>query len=144
MKERGDDNKSNGFSSIRNELCRRTKQPLGQFTFWMYMLIAVVVLGGAGIWYELVMLINEGGRGYGSLKMALLTFSPAVVGTSSLLMIFESQRSRELTAIWIGLPSGDVCIICPSCCYPAFQWCLGAMAKCVTGYSVSLGLVGGK
>lgn len=89
---------SNGFSTIKQELIRRTQKPLQQFTFWVYMITAVGLLGGAGVWYELVMLANQEGQDYSALKVALLTFSPAVIGASSLSMVFENQKSRELLA----------------------------------------------
>lgn len=95
----------NGFLNIKAELCRRTKKPVRQFTFWVYIVLSVVLLGGIGVWYEIGVLINSSDLDTSSLKMAFLTFSPAVIGASSLLIIFEKKQSRE----WIAF--GVFCLI---------------------------------
>jgi hypothetical protein len=44
----------NSFLFLFNDLCTRFVTPIGQVTFWVYLLIGIVVCGGAPVWVELV------------------------------------------------------------------------------------------
>lgn len=80
---------TNGFVALRVELARRTKRPSGQFVFWVYFAV-VVVLGGLGFWLELTQRQRDWNNAYTS----LVTFFPALIGSSCVQMVFETGNRR--------------------------------------------------
>ncbi|MBL9115292.1 MAG: hypothetical protein JNJ83_09835 [Verrucomicrobiaceae bacterium] len=58
------------------------KTPLKSVTFWMHLLVAVVGLGGAGIWYSLLEYRFSGEWSWPAVAAALCTYFPAVAGAA--------------------------------------------------------------
>ncbi len=83
----------NGFREVWEVLCHRTKAPLLHFTYWGFMLLGVIFFGGAGIWYEL---IHFDAAHIDSLKSALLTFPPAIIGGAGMQLVFERGATNQL------------------------------------------------
>ena len=81
---------------LGSEICRRTWQPFSSVAFVFYAVIAIVVLGCAGIWVEIVkaMLTTEAGSNEGVLT-ALATFYPALIGSASLQLILSSAGRAD-------------------------------------------------
>ena len=81
---------------LGRELIRRTKQPWKHVSLVLYVLVAIVVFGGLGIWVEIVKIgTADEFRGTSELFAAMATFYPALVGASALQMIFLSLDSAN-------------------------------------------------
>lgn len=82
----------NGFSLLWKDLRDRTFKPVGHVTFWVYLFLGVVLCSGLGVWFEVIryMYAAEGAKP-DAILVALLTFFPALVGSSTLQMVFASE-----------------------------------------------------
>lgn len=102
--ETATENQNDSWSILGKELKRRTVQPKRHVSFALYFFIAVVVLGGAGIWLELYAYISQPttssgpSPSAGALRTAVITFFPALAGTSCMQLIWENDDFRSLRA----------------------------------------------
>ena len=93
------------FVYLRRELRRRTAEFPKSFTFFAYVVAGVVMLGGLGIWTELLLLTYapQDRVGLDGVFTAVATFYPAVAGSASfqLLLIAAGKLDRVLTGFGI-------------------------------------------
>lgn len=92
------------FAYLRHELRRRTAGLAKRFSYIVYVLVAIVILGGLGIWTEVVkMALTGNSAGSDGLFTAATTFYPAVVasGTIQLLLIATGNHDRVMTAFGV-------------------------------------------
>ncbi|MFD1703521.1 hypothetical protein ACFSCV_10950 [Methylopila henanensis] len=83
---------TNGFTLLGKDIWGRTCSPMRHVTFWVYLLLGVVLCSGLGVWFEVIRYAygtNEAKPD--AILVALLTFFPALVGSSSLQMVFGSE-----------------------------------------------------
>ncbi len=86
--------KPNGFAFLGKEILRRLRKPMGQTNFWLYLILAVLCLGGLAIYIE-------GFRYFRSspdtdakgLELALYTVFPAVMGSSAVQLALDKDNS---------------------------------------------------
>ena len=89
---------------LRRELGRRSLEPCGHVSFVFYFFVAVVTFGGAGIWTELraylnfVPTPNQPDPSLASLRTAVITFFPALAGSSCMQLIWAEDHERSLRA----------------------------------------------
>jgi len=102
------DDEVGDWAYLRREISRRTLQPWSQAPFVIYVLVAIVTLGGLGIWVEIVKILSaEQSASYDGLLTAMATFYPALVGSASLqlLLVATGNSDRILTAfatlVWV-------------------------------------------
>ena len=89
------------WANLWQELSRRTVNPWKHAPFCIYVLVAVVGLGGLGIWVEAVKLgLSDRPESYDGIFTAVTTFYPALIGSASfqLLLIATENEDRTLTA----------------------------------------------
>lgn len=67
---------------LPGELKRRFKTPVKSVTFWAHLLVAVAGLGGAGIWYSLIVSSVDEESRWPNIAAALCTYFPAVAGAA--------------------------------------------------------------
>ena len=94
----------NGFVHLGLELRRRTMAPIRHATFWFYIALGVVLFGGAGIWLEIIKYIyGSSGSNSASILTALVTFFPALIGSSSLQLVFQDTTKplKAASMTWI-------------------------------------------
>lgn len=78
--------------------------PVGHFSFVSYFFVAVVIFGGAGIWTELRAYLNfvptpdQLCHSLASLRTAVITFFPALAGSSCMQLIWAENHERSLRA----------------------------------------------
>ena len=99
------------YTYLRAELIRRTLQPWRHFAFLGYFLGAIVVLGGLGIWLEILIWtevlkfrppVGEGN--VGRVFAAMVTYYPAIVGASAFhLTLVGAEKSDKIiiTFAWL-------------------------------------------
>lgn len=96
--------KGASWAILGRELKRRTIQPASHVSFALYFFVAVIVLGGAGIWLEMYAYLfyvatPEGpGPSAAALRTAVTTFFPALAGTSCMQLIWENDEFRSVRA----------------------------------------------
>ena len=89
---------------LRRELSRRTAEIWKRFPFLAFVLVAIVGLGGLGIWTEIVKFtLSENPERLDGVFTAVAAFYPAVVGSASfqLLLIATGKMDRIITALGI-------------------------------------------
>jgi hypothetical protein len=80
-----------GWADFRADLMRRTRRPLSHVTFVMHFLLSVVAIGGLGLWVELLNYSRAGTpENLMSVRTAIATFFPALIGSTCLQMILGS------------------------------------------------------
>jgi len=83
---------ANGFALLGKDIWWRTCAPMKHVTFWVYLLVGVVLCSGLGVWFEVIRYAyGESNAKPDAILVALLTFFPALVGSSSLQMVFASE-----------------------------------------------------
>jgi len=88
--------------------------PLGQVTFWVYLLIGVVLLGGLGVWIEaLIFWFSTAETNSEHIRIALITFFPALVGSTSLELIFADTVTKPVRAF---------AVLCGFMCFGLATW----------------------
>ncbi len=80
---------SGGVAYLQRELGRRFFGPMGHFTFWVYLIVGIVGFAGFGFWYEaLPLMLSRPGSSSAGVFTAMLTFFPALAGSSVLQLLF--------------------------------------------------------
>lgn len=77
-----------GWNEFGDDLARRTRQPLRHATYCFFFVASVVIVGGLGIWLEIVLLARSAAPDAASLKTAIATFFPALIGSTCLQILF--------------------------------------------------------
>ncbi|MDK1389671.1 hypothetical protein QN224_30370 [Sinorhizobium sp. 8-89] len=108
---------------LKRELSHRFLTPMGHFTFWVYLFVGIVFFGGFGVWYEVIPFwFSRPGSTSAGIYTALLTFFPALAGSSALQLLFaEGQKPLKAfsvayavvfiaLAVWLGFakPSNPI------------------------------------
>ncbi len=84
---------------LGRELVKRTCDPIQHFPFVAYMLIAIVGLGGLGVWAELLKIgISNSPIGLANVITSVLTFFPALVGAAAIQLLLASANDRIFIA----------------------------------------------
>ena len=89
---------------LGRELRKRTVEPVHHVSFVIYFVVAVIVFGGAGIWSELrtylycVATPDLSCPTLASLRIAVITFFPALAGSSCMQLIWAEDHERSLRA----------------------------------------------
>ena len=113
--------KSSSWKALLGELKRRTLEPLGHPSFVIYFVVAVVIIGGIGLWLELYKYIffatSSGEKDPVSpLRTAVITFFPALAGTACLQIVWaEHQKAiRSFGILFLCLMTVTALAISPS------------------------------
>lgn len=87
----------NSFKLLREELRYRIHLPVGQVSFWAYLVLGVVAFGGLGIWLEIYRLATgASGASLDSLKTAAITYAPTLVGSSMMQLVLADGPVKYL------------------------------------------------
>lgn len=101
--------KFTSWRRLGRELRKRSSDPVGHFSFVSYFFVAVVIFGGAGIWTELraylnfVPTIDQPCPSLASLRTAVITFFPALAGSSCMQLIWAEDHERSLRAFAVAV-----------------------------------------
>jgi hypothetical protein len=91
---------TNGFVILWADLKRRFLAPVGHVTFWAYLIVGVVIFGGLAVWLEAYLyFISNINESASHLRIALVAFFPALIGSVSVQLIFEEAgRNKRMLA----------------------------------------------
>lgn len=84
------------WQDFRAELWRRTITPFQQVTFFLYFFTSIILIGGLGLWLEVVLLARNGGP-FDNLRTGLATYAFGLFGSSAL-HIFLGDAAKQLKA----------------------------------------------
>jgi hypothetical protein len=94
-----DTRRKSSFSILYKELCTRIGTPAGQFSFWVYLLIGIVICGGAPIWVELLRFTIGVTRDTENIRTAVNCYFPAIGCAAAVQLAFADENRRKyLTA----------------------------------------------
>ena len=81
---------------LKRDLFRRSKEPWGHTTFVVFFALGVFAYGMLGTWFELIRWAGkEPGAGPESCAITLITFFPALVGSTSLQVLLDEKENRD-------------------------------------------------
>lgn len=95
------------YRKLGQELARRTSEPLAQPNFVVFLILAVVGVGGLGFWIELYAYLSAPASPVKTLaatRTAVMTMFPAVVGSAALQAIW-AQNDLNFRSIAIFAPA---------------------------------------
>lgn len=104
MTERVNRKRSESWVRLGRELKKRTVDPIGHVSFTLFFLVAVILLGGAGVWLELhsyfsyVPTAEKPTASLAALRTAVITFFPALAGSSCMQLIWVNDELKSLRA----------------------------------------------
>ena len=88
---------ANSFIPLKKEICKRLFTPVGQVSFWVSLLVGVLLLGALGIWVELAkLLLASTNDDLDNLRTSIHTFYPAIAFTSTLQLILSAGDKKYL------------------------------------------------
>lgn len=89
---------------LGQEIRRRTVQPFSHVSFVVYFIVAIALLGCAGIWIELVRLYGtQYAASYNGLLTALVTCYLAIIGSTSIRWILQEMGNHDKVLSAIGI-----------------------------------------
>lgn len=104
-----DSNSVGDWRYLGREIWRRTWHPFLNVPFVFYVILAIVCLGGLGIWVELIKTqFSKAPTSYEGVLTAIATFYPALIGSASLQLILMSTGKSDKILVSFALL---VCII---------------------------------
>lgn len=90
---------ASSFGFLFSDLHTRFITPVGQVTFWVYLLVGIVVCGGAPIWVELVRLRMGVSPDAENIRTAVNCYFPAIGCAAAAQLLFAAEsRQKYLTA----------------------------------------------
>lgn len=109
--------------TLFRELRKRTVEPASHASYVMYFCVAVVLVGGSGVWLEMHSYLffaptpEQPIPSTSALRIAVITFFPALAGSSCMQLIWAENQHKSLRAFAItalALLTGVVIAIAPS------------------------------
>lgn len=103
-------NQGNSFVLLGSELKSRLLAPVGQVSFWVFLLLGVVLFSACGVWVELGKYGLSETRNLDGVRTAVLTFFPALACTATMQIIFSENEKKYLRSV--GYAVGLLLILC--------------------------------
>jgi len=100
MAELSETQGDNSFVLLGRELRQRLATPLNQFSFWVFVLIGVILSGGIAIWVEVAKFIPGIGAvpHVETLRTALDTYFPAIGCAAAVQLAFAAEHKKYLVS----------------------------------------------
>jgi hypothetical protein len=97
--------KRNQFPDLGKDIGARFMAPIGSPSFWMYLFIGVLGIGGLAIWIELLKVcFGLGGTtSADGLRTAINTFFPAIGCGAALQLVTAEKQKPNLRAIGVAV-----------------------------------------
>lgn len=140
MAEKVNKKRSASWVLLGREIKRRTIEPAAHVSFALYFFVAVILLGGAGVWLELHSYLSyaptpdKPTASAAALRTAVITFFPALAGTSCMQLIWVNSDFRSLrafaTSVLVVLFIAAVAIAPDNISTSLALW-VGCLASCI-------------
>lgn len=89
---------------LGRELKRLTLEPVDKFPFVVHVVLAIVIFGALGVWVEVLkIVISTQPADFSGLITAIITFFPALIGSTALQLILSSASKNDKIVISFGL-----------------------------------------
>ncbi len=89
--------RDNSFEPLLGDLKIRLATPVGQVTFWVFLVIGILVCGGTPIWVEAIKLWLGFATDTENLRTAINCYFPAIGGAAAAQLMFAG-RQKYLTS----------------------------------------------
>lgn len=86
---------NSSFPLLIQELSRRWKAPIGQFSFWVYLIVSVIGVGAIGIWVEVSRAFDASKFDSNGLITAIHTYFPAIAAGSALQLMLDANKEEH-------------------------------------------------
>ncbi|MBC6407912.1 MAG: hypothetical protein GDA40_07225 [Rhodobacteraceae bacterium] len=103
MSLQDDEREVGDWKYLWREIKRRTSQPISNAPFVIYVLGAIVGLGGLGVWVETIELaLRTPGGSQTAVLTALCTFFPALFGSATFRLILDATGKGDKVLVSLG------------------------------------------
>lgn len=90
---------ASSFGFLFSDLKIRLVTPVGQVTFWVFLVIGIIVCGGAPIWVEIVRWHIGATPDAENIRTAINCYFPAIGGAAAAQLMFAAEnRQKYLTS----------------------------------------------
>ena len=103
-------NKSS-FPKLWNDLRERFMAPIGQVTFWVFLIFGILGFSACGIWIEVGKYFLSTCRDLNGIQTAFFTFVPAVACTSTMQIMFTDKEKKYFMSF--GYAVGVLMLLLP-------------------------------
>jgi|HubBroStandDraft_1064217.scaffolds.fasta_scaffold491198_1 hypothetical protein len=86
---------ANSFGLLYSDFCTRFTTPVGQVTFWVYLLIGILVCGGAPIWVELFRFGIGVTQNSENIRTAINCYFPAIGCAAAVQLAFAAEYKQK-------------------------------------------------
>ena len=86
---------TSSFPLLFAELGNRWKAPQGQVSFWVYLILAIILAGAIGVWVEVYRAFNAEKFDAAGIITAIYTYFPAIAAGSAIQLIMELDKEDE-------------------------------------------------
>jgi len=93
---------------LRTTLLARSVRPARHPSFVLYFVVAVLLVGAAGVWFELHKLIFDmsATRSLSAIRTSLVTFFPALAGSACMQIVLAEDEHKSMRAVAVCLLTG--------------------------------------
>jgi hypothetical protein len=89
----------NSFGVLWYELKSRFMAPVGQVSFWVFLILGVFLFSACGVWVELGKYILSSSKNLDGIQTAIFTFFPALACTATMQIIFSDKEKKPMKSI---------------------------------------------
>lgn len=86
----------NSVQKLASELKNRFAMPIGQVSFWVALVMGVIIMGGWGIWVEIIKWSYFEEDGTKGIRTAIHTYFPALACTATMQLIMVENDKKYL------------------------------------------------
>lgn len=86
----------NSFFQLWAELERRITSPIYQVSFWVFLMMGILIFGAGGIWYELGKYLLSNPTNLDGVQAAIFTFIPAIACPATMQIIYADSDKKYL------------------------------------------------
>lgn len=86
----------NSVQKLGAELQSRLSMPIGQVSFWVALIMGVIIMGGWGIWVEIIKWSYFNEEGTKGIRTAIHTYFPALAFTATMQLIMVENDKKYL------------------------------------------------
>lgn len=127
----------NSFPLLWEELVQRFMAPVGQVSFWVFLILGILIFSACGVWIELGKYFLSACKSLDGVQTAIFTFIPAIACTATMQIIYSNNNKKYLMsfgyAVGIVLLLGAIgLLILSEHLPPAFSMSMGVLLSIIS------------